>query len=406
MNLIAGYKLKLDNYTHSKINLEQKEAELILVASTNFTEIDVIQDRLKDLYQYIGTLNVLIKKCSDTIISYSQPLNGVTGYRLNQFQINKKKLQSKKIRSVVDLYESVFSDCTNTKYSNDITRSVYLVFYDYKTYPALWRKLLTAAPTVAQPVIDCTQIVNQLAIKQRQILESVNSGSKRVEDFELISMYYSRIIKPFVQNYTDLPQEYNVSNYGLTIVVDIIIHLVRRIIVVELFNILIKMLTKYLIALYPRDPASGEYTDNRTYQAYIEKILIGIIHNSPEVGTSRLLKFIFDILPKKVVKIILGIYEGENLGEDDLDRTLDVEGLFKHINKILMTNTTLTIESDSSLIVNLTDYVYPYFRDYLELFVREIKKMMDGYLRALHYQANNLELLTMLLSRAVSEQTA
>ena len=143
--------------------------------------------------------------------------------------------------------------------------------------------------------------------------------------------------------------------------------------------------------------SDATYTNKTKYVETIQNIIEEIINKSTTDG-SPLMKYIFALLPIKMVKNSLSIYEGPNDGEDDVDRKNTMESLFLHINKILELSTTTGLNK-SLLTENLKDYVFPFYIEYSTLFIKEMKKLIDGYLRHIQGHNNILEILNELSTR-------
>jgi hypothetical protein len=280
----------------------------------------------------------------------------------------------------------------------DIKKNIYKYAIDIKTYPVICKEYLNNG---VKPN-DYTQILDICTKYQKWIMSKDDLSQKeKIKSIEIISKYYENVVLQFTKDYFELPKEYNGSNYVMTIIIDIIVHIVKRIICAVIFELIVKALAKYVMETFPNTVDTN--TEGIKYESYIAKLIINAIDKSSERG-SRLMNHIFNVMPIKIVKIILQIYEGINEGEDDIDRTLTLESLFEEISKILAANTSVDIASDSSLIKNLKQYIYPYCIDYLEMFVKDMKNVMDNYLRSQQYQAINLQLLDLLINPPKDER--
>ena len=211
---------------------------------------------------------------------------------------------------------------------------------------------------------------------------------------DLIYQYYKYVLIPYIDNYFELEEEINENvNYPLFAMFNIIVHIVKHFILVNMYHIIIKMLVAYLL-----ERAKKLDSKDDTYANFISDTVKNIIE--PTYGSSHLMEYMFNVLPNKLVKVILNIYTSEN----DSDRQENVETLLGHITKILESNTTLPLDKDTSMIKNLTEYIYPFFKDYLELFIKEMKKLIDNHLRNLKHQGIFLEILKILADKAKSEK--
>ena len=80
------------------------------------------------------------------------------------------------------------------------------------------------------------------------------------------------------------------------------------------------------------------------------------------------MEYILDNLPLKVIKYVLKIYDSSN---DPDKKITSIDELFNPIKTIIMNNPVVPMNESSNLIKNLDEYIYPYFKDNIELFVVE-----------------------------------
>lgn len=293
--------------------------------------------------------------------------------------------------NVTDIYNSVFVNVINYDIKSILNNKKYYYSTDMRTYPSMWKKYF------ANPIVDdYTQIIDHMIKYQKKVADDNNTTSlEKVNNVRIISRYYSQIINPFVEHYFDLEQTYDETNYALTKVIDIICHVIKHTLCINLFGFIVKSLTKFTINAVPKQ----QQLLNDEYAQMLTKIVIEIIDSSKTNDEgSALMNYIFTILPLKLVKATLGIYEGPNEGEDDIDRRLTPESIFNHINKILESATTIGIKDKSSLMLNLREYAYPFYIDYSTTFIKEMKNLVDSYMRQLQGEFNMLNILEELLS--------
>jgi len=226
-----------------------------------------------------------------------------------------------------------------------------------------------------------------MAIYQQTIIDNKLPLKDKIKEVSIVKDYYKNIIYPFASACFELPKEYNASNSGLDKIINIIVHIVKRVMIVNLYGLILKSMTKYIITVYPN-------TTEKERQEMIIKIIVGIIDNKDKSPKkSDLLDYMFNVLPLKLVKVVLQIYEGPDEGEGDPDKDVSLISLLEHINKILNNNTTFELPEDASLLTNLKDHIFPYFAEYFELFIKEMYNLMLNYLRTSVYHYNSLELL-------------
>ena len=292
----------------------------------------------------------------------------------------------------------MFKNVLNNQHP-DLARDQYDFDVDIKTYPMIWRKYLSNMVRD-----DYTQIIDIINKYHKNVFSSNSSTIDKVKKLNLTSHYYINVVMPFIKNYFELPREYNASNYPLTTIMNMICHITSRIIFTNLFGLIIKCIIKFVIKTYPNTERNTIYGDDNTYQNYIAILIRGVIDDHGDNDKSRLIKYVFGVMPMKVIKTILQIYEGENEGEADGDKTNTLESLFLHINKIIGSATIINVHENSSLMSNLKDYVYPFYISYVELFVKEMKNILDNYLKSLQYQCASIHILQLLADKAMSER--
>jgi ankyrin repeat protein len=286
--------------------------------------------------------------------------------------------------SVAKIYEEIFNNINSAnKNKPDM---------DLTSYQAMWHVMIKETKAIKNKN-DFTQIVNNIFKSQGNI---INDDDVTIEDkvkkLNVITTYYKKVINPFVSSYLDLQQELDATNIPLTKVCEIITHITTHYVFTLMYHVIIKMLITHVKEI----TTDGE-TVNEEYSKSIRDIVYEMLKDGPR-DTSNLLHYMLEVLPKKATKVVLRIYSGPDEGEGDPDKDTDLMKLFDNITKMFETNTVMPIGSESSMITNLKDYVYPYFKDYTEMIILEMKQLIDGYLRALKYQANFLEIINDVVS--------
>ena len=107
-----------------------------------------------------------------------------------------------------------------------------------------------------------------------------------------------------------------------------------------------------------------------------------------------------NILPLKLVKITLKIYNNEN---EKYNSDTDIMKELLYITSILQLNTTYPISNEDIIVENLRNIIYPFFKDYIELFIKEIKDLIDNYLKRLLYQSKYIEIIKLYVDKAKKE---
>lgn len=415
---------KIKEFTFQKSNIVYELTEINNKNPKDLLPYDIA--RQSELKLTDDELKKNIEKCREDAKSYKILLNKIANSKKSAYgklktfiDDNKNKL-SRKFESVAHIYESVFVDVVN-KSDPNLKNQIYNYTVDVKTYPMIWKKFIKQSIKQSEKCdFDYTQVLDNISCYQSDIISFPDSMDNKLNKFILIGEYYEKVISPFVDNYFDLPKEYHGTNYSMDKIIDIIVHIVRRIICVNLFGTILKGLTNFIIMEFPYDPTnkSVNYATEDEYQQYIFNLIIDSINDRGDArviktdldpsGTqmvgSRLLNYIFNTFPEKVVKIILQIFDGENEGENDPDKDNKIEYLFDHINVILESITAINLRPGNTLTSNFKMYVYPYFNDYLDLFVKEMYNLMTNYLRSLQYQSKMLTIFNKISLKADLEK--
>lgn len=374
------------SYEHQITNLETEKKAIDGSDSNSLMRKKMLGQTLSELRSKLSKIEKKIADTETTIIYLNN--NNKTTLDADTdaiFVKPDKKLNLAKLTkhdSVAKMYDSMFKTVINKLKTNTDSYNAKL---DLKTYASMWKTYLDGTMP-----IDSTQIISALFRHQENILKEESSIDKKMENMSLLTKYYECVLTPYIDNYFELSQELD-ENYALNYGVDIITHVAKHFIFVNLYHIIVKMLIQYVI--------ERSNVDDGTKADYVHNTVLAILDNTIQVTvtakSSRLLSYIMIDLPTKAVKCTLQIFNEEG----DVDRETNIDKLFAHITKILEANTTMPLTKDSSMIKNLHEYIYPFFKDYVELFVKEMKNVMDGYLRSLKYQANHLKVLKLLVSR-------
>jgi hypothetical protein len=348
--------------------------------------------RVDQIQTNIQNIDANLLKYNNEVSTFNKQVNTTTTFsqgentRLKQFIDRNRQHFKLYDENVTDIYNSVFIDVINYDVKPILDGKKYYYSTDMRTYPLMWKKYLQ---NLKQN--DYTQVIDRIIDYQKKVLlDNSKSSLEKVRDVAILSQYHKKIINPFCENYFELDQVYDMeSNYALTKIINIIVHVIRHTLCVNLFGFIVKAITKFMLNAMPKH----QYTD-KDYAYAITQLVIEIIDaNKKSQEGSALMNYIFETLPLKLVKVTLQIYEGPNEGEDDLDKRLTAESIFNHINKILESSTTIGIKDTSSLLLNLKEYVYPFYIDYSTTFIKEIKNLIDSYMRQLQGDFNMLNIL-------------
>ena len=370
---------ELSTLTNTNNQIEINRAyEIQTRININMNNINIYTDQINKLYNVSNTLtdNKVIIENNNSNTNIPNILNNAYDY----FNTN----------NVLDFYDNIFWKLLNNKYKKS-----YYVSVDYRSYPDLLKQYIynnNINITLIQPFLQ-NFVYNSLHNNDSDIVTKIN----------LISELYDNVLLPISKDYEELPLEYNYSNYALKQSIDIIVHSFKHTLLTSMYHSIIKIITKYLKSINPESIVNNNsYTslkyNEMEYSEFINFITEGIL-TTKDNGESSLIKFIFDTLPLKLVKITLNIFDGEN----DPDRMYNRDGLYERIPEIIINNITVPINENSSLIKNIKEILIPYFKDFNDLFINEAKNLIDGYYGYIISESNMLHILSLLLNQSIKE---
>ena len=276
------------------------------------------------------------------------------------------------------------------KYTND---------KDYESYKILW-DLYIKDTKKNDTLMNLHIILLKYAKKLISEYEMKKMGIKEIKDnVETIYELHDGLLNRFASDYDTLPLEYSEQeNYALTRALDILVHVVRHNICTTMYNVIAKNLALYVMNTHEFNHGII-FTDEKEYSRYINGIVDEILSNGKH-DEKLMAKYVIGDMPKKAVKIITGIYEGD----DDPDRLIGrVLNLFKQITDILMLNNTVKIESTSPIIRMLDDVFYPYFEDLLTQYITDGKNMVDSYMKYIMTETRQIRIMKQCAEQAMKE---
>lgn len=412
---IGGTNVLKDNIDYINIQISQTiqtKSELQQQIKNLQAEKNDIQDKLSDKYykdrdieinnliadlikqitekdKNLNNLNNLLQKITTSSSRLTTNNIAILNNRANVFI-------SRGINDAVSLYDKIFTDVVN--YQKPIFK--YTPEKDLSTYLILWDNYIND-PSRQNNITQLHLLINKY---QYNIITNYINKTGQIDINTLqkilgnIKELHQNIIGAFALDYEQLPNEYNKNtNYALTIVLDIITHVVRHNLCTIFYITIIKLLSKYVESI--NIPNRELFTPDQ-YSTY----LTGVIRNIINVGTrneSLLMKYIVGSLPKKLTKFILNIYESEY----DPDRSItSFDPLFDNIINILSLNKTVPINNDSIIVEQLRSYIFPYFKDMFEIFIKEMKNMTDSYMRYIISELKQIEILSVIINKAIQEK--
>ncbi len=367
------------DYHYNMNNILKEEEGDISRRDKEFNDKSIIKTNLENEKKH--NISTYRRKEINDVITNLQIIDPQASNNNNELkkhiQIN-DKLNTDKINRLKKLKKTllVTGNFLNT-YNNISDEILNIDHNDYRTYTLLWENLLLNKN-------DPVQIINRIFDLIRKNTDNNSIIQNCIKALNIICMD--------VENYYALPNEYGDSNYALTHFIDIIIHVTKHTLIINLYNMILKLLRNEMITKNPIKSSENEVA----YHKMIDEKVMDIM--STRINNLTLKEYLFDIIPEKIVKISLEIY-----GEDD-DKNKSIIDLLNYIEKFLISNALIQINRDDSKLIRLLNQnVYPYFKNYLEINIRKFKKITDGYLSMLNSFSNNLSILDKVLWKAQSE---
>ena len=227
---------------------------------------------------------------------------------------------------------------------------------------------------------------------QKTLLKSLNDKTnyKQISDYYgSLKELYNRIFKFTITSSIDLQQKYNNENIFLKNQLDIIKHCSQHTIFGNFYYIIMRSIIEFIKSVNPsliKDQGMDHklaYYSTKSYDSVLQKLM----------SNFKYIKgLILNELPIKTTKIILEVWDDGDDYEDP-DRKYDLDKLFEKIIETLVSNTNLSITRESSLVKNLNDYIFPYFREILLKVIPEMKKILDNYNNYILLDLNNIEII-------------
>lgn len=287
---------------------------------------------------------------------------------LNQEFIDKLNNQFNKSGDIINydilkIYEKISEEIRNISLNED----------DYRTYPLLWQNLFKNLVTSE---MDKTQIIDLMMNKIKHNYDNHNIIKLSSETLKLLIFD--------LDNYFTLPQNSLEDNYVLNRIYDIIVHIVKNIMCVNLYHILLKLIRAELININPISTNSPI-----DYENLIDIKIKDIFEKT------KLKNYIFEILPNTLTKYVLNIVDEEN--DKNMDITLQLKNIDRYIE--------LTELSREEIKINkiLREFVYPYFKEYFNTNITNLKKITDGYLAMIMDLSTKLEIYDNILDKKLTE---
>ena len=363
------------------LNEELIKINNIPLANRNKYRADEIQDQINEI-------TMEISKLVPTPTHLQDEINDITNQQEQNYNLNQND------RTILIANMNIIITKDILKMYNEIIEKIHAQNKDdYRTYMSLWEKLFET-----DTANDSTQIITRIMDNINNLLkECVNC--KNIQNFDINKFNTIEtginLCTNYVNDYFDLPFVFDGDNYVLNKIIDIFVHIIRNTIMVNLYHIIEKLLRVEIVNKIQRLSNQPQIDYEKELDEKVKKITESTINNV------NIKTYLFDVLPEKLVKSVLNLYEND----DDDDKKTNIITLFEFINKILEANTIIQINKDNSKIITTLDaHVYPYFKEYIDIVINNMKKFTDGYLSMLLDLSSKLSLFRHIVNKAYKEK--
>ena len=237
-------------------------------------------------------------------------------------------------------------------------------------------RLLNLFKNLSTTKIDKTQIIDLIMDKIQKNIDNQNIIKLSSDALKLLIFD--------IDNYFTLPQNSLEDNYVLNRIYEIIVHIVKNIMCINLYHILIKLIRAEIINNIP-----NRTSDIQEYENIINKNIEEIFENT------KLKDYIFETLPQTLTKYVL------NIVDDEDDKNTDITLQLKNIDRFI--EQSKIYKEDTKITKILREYVYPYFKEYFQTNIINLKKITDGYLAMLMDLSTKLEIYDNILNKKSTE---
>lgn len=395
---IDQYNIKLSNDRDIMIRLrnsiQNMELELKELNGSSTSRSSELEQLIKDLQDHIKQVNHSIRssvKKIQQLVTTKETIDNKNAARPVVTAIKESGTLHERLggtsRDVCSIYEVFFKDYIGVasdpgavpgrivpaKATADETNN------EYATYTKLWHDLLSRPSREVKQ--DHTQLINNL---QRYITDQ---GIVRPEIFldayEPICELYDKVLNKYGRDYLELSTYLNTSNlydytynYVLKQIYCIMTHVFSHTMSINFINTVAQMLARQ---------------DRGRTQSGAAKIIYMTLK------TSGFIKHCIKVVPKRVVKIVCKMPEGEK----DPEVAMTVVDVLNTSIDLLTTGTVEGIDKNS--LDSVKEIIVPFFSIYMETYTAEMHACMVKQIKLLMVQHRWLQILRLTAKKAVTE---
>lgn len=380
------YKFMFD-ITHKEVEKEkEKEKDLVI-------KKDSIENLDKELNDISGNIEanyreVIIKasklktKQLITDIEKENNIDKLEDIKKNIADINytdyssiiRNKDKFNKSSNMISMYESLIKDVINA----DILETD-VINMDRKTYMNVWKTFnnnekIMIIEKVSKYILDLNKD------KPDKIL---------LDNLQVINSLFRKVINKQCKDYLDLEYIYNGDNYVLNDMVDIMKHIIKNTMMVNLYNMIQQIIKRKLLTKYPY--SADKYKNESEYNKAVDDKLINILKSS-SISKDNIHEFIFTTFTENLIKVTLELYEEDNT-------TIILSEQFDYIIKLIESNPLVVELNIKADFINVTKY----FSEYLTENCKQMKNIIDGFINCLLNLSESLNIMVSCVEKANKE---
>jgi ankyrin repeat protein len=387
--------IKINQTNISKIADLEKQRTLLndeFAVLNNIPVGDRNQYRIDEITDLITKINLEIKKLGPSTTYLKDEVKGIEKQKSQNIQVNITSRQ----RLLDDMKTITISNDILKIYDGIIAKIHNVNQDDYRTYTSLWEKLFETQTDIK--TCDSTQVIHKSLNKLIDLIKTCKD-TKEIKSFNInfINTIETAIdmCSSYINDYFDLPFVFEGDNYVLNRIIEILEHIIRNTLMVNLYHIIEKLIRLEVVNRIQRLATQSEVEFEQELDDKVRNIINSSINNV------NIKMYLFEVLPNKLIKIVLNLYEND----DDDDKKLNLLNVFDFIIKILEANTTVIINKDNSkIITTLETHVFPYFKEYIDTTIVSMKKFIDGYLSMILNLSSKLKIFRHIVNKAHLEK--
>jgi ankyrin repeat protein len=328
------------------------------------TELEASRDAIIADIQRLTAENARLDTDLNRTMAQSQQL----AQRLSSHSIGANTLCNRRSLSITRAYKAFFDNALNIGVADES--------YDYITYFQIWSSYLSSLMNSQDSGLhpDYTQMMRAVQAYIIKVEDRVKQNPDQYLDLmSAIPNLYTKVLNKYGEDYFDMSMYLSDSyeNYALKQIYDIMDHVFRHTISIDIINVTAGLLARSLSE------------DRNTFRLRVSSMF-------EVLNRSGFIKECLNVLPRKVIKTTCMISEGEN----DSDIGLSVTDIMS--TTIDMIDLSEYEALDDAKIKKIKTDIVDYYSEYARAYTAEMHNMMIRQLKSLMYQSKQLEILRVL----------